>query len=329
MAFCLVTGGAGFIGSHLVEALLAHGHRVRVLDNLSTGHLGNLAQVRKDIELVRGDLTDLELVREAAVDVEYVFHQGALNSVSRSLADPLVSHHACATGTLHVLMAAREAQVRRVIYGASANVYGNAAAMPVRESGAPNPLSPYAVAKLAGGAYCVAFHHIYGLETVQLRAFNVFGPRQSPSDPYSAVIPFFLDAMLAGRHPVIHGDGHQSRDFTYVTDVVQASLLAMEAPRVAGHIYNIASGRSTTLLELVEIINDLLGRQIKPIHDAPLAGDVRHSRADISRAQVELGFCPCTDLRQNLLTCIAYYTKHAAKPAKVAHRRGNEIALAP
>jgi UDP-glucose 4-epimerase len=329
MACCLVTGGAGFIGSHLVEALLAHGHRVRVLDNLSTGQLANLAPARKAIELIQGDVTDLEVVRAAMSGVEYVFHQAALNSISLSLADPLVTHHACATGTLHVLIAARDAQVRRVICGASPCVYGDTAPTPARESCTPHPLSPYAVAKLAGGDYCAAFHHIYGLETVQLRAFNVFGPRQALGDPYSAVIPLFLGAMLAGRHPVIHGDGLQSRDFTCVADVVQANLLAMEAPRVAGRTYNIASGRRTTLLELLELINELLGTRIRPIHDAPLAGDVRHSEADIARAQVELGFCPCTDMRQNLWQCIEYYRAQAAKPVKVAHRRQNEIALTP
>ena len=314
MALCLVTGGAGFIGSHLVEALLAYGHRVRVLDNLSTGSLDNLDAVRQAIEWVREDLADLDAVRAATRDVEYVFHQAALASVPRSVADPLAAHHACATGTLHVLLAAREAQVRRVVYAASSSAYGSGALLPTPESYATQPVSPLAVAKLAGEEYCGAFHHLYGLETVRLRYFNVFGPRQPLGDAHTAIIPRFLEAMLAGRHPVIHGDGTQSRDFTFVADVVQANLLALEAPRVAGRVYNIASGRRTTLLEVVELINELLGTQIKPIHDTPGPGDVLHSQADIARAQVELGFCPCTDLRQHLQQCIAYYAARRQRP---------------
>lgn len=207
-----------------------------------------------------------------------------------------------------MLIAAREAQVRRVIYAASSSAYGDAAPLPKRESDPTHPLSPYAVAKLAGEQYCNAFSYVYGLETVGLRYFNVFGPRQSQESPYSAVIPKFLEAMAAGRSPVIHGDGLQTRDFTYVDDVVQANLLAADAPRVAGMVYNIASGRRTSLLELVTIINTILGARIKPIHTPPRAGDVRHSQADISRAQADLGFCPCTDLEQNLRTYVECFS---------------------
>ncbi len=326
MAVCLVTGGAGFIGSHLVDALVLRGHTVRVLDNFSTGNLTNLAQVWDQIELTSGDLADLDLVREATRGVELVFHQAALASVSRSLADPPATHQACATGTLHVLIAAREAQVRRVIYAASSSAYGNTNHMPQRETDPTHPLTPYAVAKLAGEQYCVAFSHLYGLETVRLRYFNIFGPRQSPGGPYSAVIPLFLEALLAGRSPVIYGDGLQSRDFTYVDNVVQANLLAAEAPRVAGMVYNIAFGRSTSILELCETINDLLGTHIKPIHNSMRPGDIRHSQADIARAQVELGYCPSIDLKQGMRRCIEALAEERS-PSKQKNGKGSPSVL--
>src|SRR5262245_23998694 len=226
MAVCLVTGGAGFIGSHLVDALAARGHRVRVLDNFSTGRRENLASAGGRVEVVEGDLTRPGDVRRASEGVELVFHQGALASVPRSVADPLATHEACATGTLHVLQAAREAGARRVVYAASSSAYGNSTAPSKHEDDATRPLSPYAVAKLAGEHYCAAFTEVYGLETVRLRYFNIFGPRQPPDSPYSAVIPHFIDAMLAGRSPVIYGDGRQARDFTYVDNAVRANLLA-------------------------------------------------------------------------------------------------------
>jgi UDP-glucose 4-epimerase len=307
MSLCLVTGGAGFIGSHLVEALLAAGHGVRVLDNLSTGSLANLAPVADRVEFVEGDVTDLEAVHKACRGVELVFHEAALASVPRSVADPLATYQACATGTLHILMAAREAGVRRVIYAASSSAYGDTARLPKRETDPTQPLSPYAVAKLVGEQYCAVFHHVYGLETVRLRYFNVFGPRQPPGGPYAAVIPLFTEAMLVGRSPLIHGDGQQSRDFTYVADVVQANLLAVEAPRAAGKVYNVACGRRTNLLELVERLNELLGTHLKPIHGERRPGDVRHSQADIAHAQADLGFCPCTDLKEGLRACVTYY----------------------
>jgi UDP-glucose 4-epimerase len=319
----LVTGGAGFVGSHLVEALVANGHRVRVLDNLSTGERDNLNAVRDQIDWVEGDVTDLKAVRTAMQDVEYVFHEAALGSVPLGVVDPLAVHHAGATGTLHVLMAAREAQVRRVIYASTSSAYGNATPPPARETHVTNPLSPTAVAKLTGEQYCVAFHHVYGMDTVRLRYFSLFGPRQPLGDTFASVVPHFIDALLAGRHPIIHGDGLQSRDFTYISDVVQANLLAMETPRVAGRVYNIASSRRSTLLEVLDILNDLLGTQLRPIHDNARPGDVRHSHADISRAQTELGFCPCTDLRQNLKQCIDYYRSKCRPPI----RRINKVAV--
>jgi UDP-glucose 4-epimerase len=304
---CLVTGGAGFIGSHLVEALVHRGDTVRVLDNLSTGRLENLEAVRERIELIEADLTDLDAVRAATRDVEVVFHQGALASVPRSVADPLATHQACATGTLHVLMAAREAGARRVVYAASSSAYGKSERLPKRETDPTLPLSPYAVAKLAGEQYCAAFSVVYGLETVRLRYFNVFGPRQPPDSAYAAVIPLFIRAMLAGRRPVIHGDGQQSRDFTFVEDVVQANLKAAEAPGVSGKVYNIACGGRTSLLELAARINALLGTEIHPTHDDPRPGDVRHSQADIGRARSELGYLPRYDLEEGLRSCVAHY----------------------
>lgn len=307
---CLVTGGAGFIGSHLVDALVARGRRVRVLDNFSTGSQANLDHVRDRVEVIEGDVSDLDVVREATQGVDLVFHQAALASVPRSVADPLATHHACGTGTLHVLMAAREASVRRVIYAGSSSAYGDSEQMPKREADPTLPLSPYAVAKLVGEQYCSVFTTVYGLETVRLRYFNVFGPRQPADSPYSAVIPLFIEAMLAGRSPVTYGDGLQSRDFTYVDDVVQANLLAADAPDVAGKVYNIACGRRTSLLELIDIINGILGTRTKPVHADPRPGDVRHSQADISRAVADLGFRPNTDLIQGLEKTIEYLARH-------------------
>jgi UDP-glucose 4-epimerase len=306
MAMCLVTGGAGFIGSHLVEALLVRRHRVRVMDNFSTGDPANLATMRDDIEVFDADITDRDAVTAAMRGVELAFHQAALASVPRSVADPVATHEACATGTLNLLVAAREAGVRRVIYAASSSAYGNSDRLPKREGDPTGPLSPYAVAKLTGEHYCAAFSEVYGLETARLRYFNVFGPRQSPDSPYAAVIPLFLRAMLAGQRPRIHGDGGQSRDFTFVADVVQANLLAAEAPDVSGRVYNIACGRRTSLLELVAIMNRLLGTEIAPMHDASRPGDVRHSQADISRAVAELGYCPQTDIESGVRRCIEY-----------------------
>jgi len=307
MAECLVTGGAGFIGSHLVEALVHRGYSVRVLDNFSTGSAANLVRLRRDVELIQGDITDLNQVREAVRDVEVVFHQAALASVPRSVADPLATHQACVNGTLNVLLAAREAEVRRVVYAASSSAYGASTKLPKSETDPTLPLSPYAVGKLAGEQYCAAFSNVYGLETVRLRYFNVFGPRQPPDSPYAAVIPLFIRAMLEGHSPLIHGDGQQSRDFTFIGDVVQANLLAADAPHVSGKVFNIACGHRTTLLELVDKINARLGTNIQPIHDDPRPGDVRHSQADISRAQAELGYRPSMDVDQGIGRCLEYY----------------------
>jgi UDP-glucose 4-epimerase len=315
MTSCLVTGGAGFIGSHLAEALVERGHRVRILDNLSTGSLESLAAIRDRVEFIEGDLRDGDAVRLAARGIEWIFHQGALASVPRSVADPLSTHEVCATGTLNVLLAARETGVKRVVYAASSSAYGALEKLPKQETDPTLPLSPYAAAKLAGEHYCAAFTNVYGLETVRLRYFNVFGPRQPPDSPYAAVIPLFVEAMLHGRSPRIHGDGLQSRDFTYVEDVVRANLLAAEAPTASGKVYNIACGRRTTLLELVDELNALLGTNLRPVHEAPRPGDVRHSQADITRAQQELGYQPTWDIPRGLQALLEHFRTRTAPPA--------------
>ncbi len=315
MSICLVTGGAGFIGSHLVEALVERGRTVRVLDDFSTGRPANLDAVRDRVEVIDGDITDLETVRRAMHGVKVVFHQAALASVPRSVANPLATHRACADGTLHVLVAARDAGVQRVVYAASSSAYGNSARLPKRETDPTAPLSPYAAAKLAGENYCAAFSEVYGLETVRLRYFNVFGPRQSPDSPYAAVIPRFIAALTAGRSPVIHGDGRQSRDFTFVADVVQANLRAASAANVSGRVYNVACGRRTSLLELIEHLNRLLGTAIAPTYTAPRAGDVRDSQADVERARTELGYRPTTDVATGLRRCLDWWQQSSAAAA--------------
>jgi UDP-glucose 4-epimerase len=318
MAVCLVTGGAGFIGSHLVEALLERGHRVRVLDDFSTGAPANLEPVRGRVEVIEGDITDPETVQSAVRGSELVFHQAALASVPRSVANPLATHRVCVDGTLNVLLAARDAGVRRLVYAASSSAYGNSVRLPKTESDPTAPLSPYAAAKLAGEHYCASFSEVYRLETVRLRYFNVFGPRQSPDSPYAAVIPRFIEALTAGRSPTVHGDGQQSRDFTYVVDVVQANLLAAEAPGVSGRVYNVACGRRTTLLELVAHLNALLGTRIRAAHTAARPGDVRHSQADIERARAELGYQPTTDVAEGLRRCLEWWRQRSAAGVRQA-----------
>ncbi len=306
MAVCLVTGGGGFIGSHLVDALVARGDHVRILDNFCTGRRANLAGVEDRIEIINGDLRCVSDVRRAVAGVELVFHQAALASVPRSLADPLATHEACVTGTLNLLQAARDAKVRRLVYAGSSSAYGNTTGQPNREDDLPRPLSPYAAAKLAGEQYCTAFTQSFGLETVRLRYFNIFGPRQPPGSPYSAVIPLFIEAIAAGRSPTVHGDGRQTRDFTYVANAVQANLLAADMPGIAGRLYNVACGRSTSLLDLVSTLNCVMGTDVGPVHTAPRPGDVRHSLADISRAQAELGYRPSVSLLEGLRHCVAH-----------------------
>jgi UDP-glucose 4-epimerase len=299
--------GAGFIGSHLVDALLAHGDAVRVLDDFSTGNPANLVTVRERADIMDGDVTDQEVVRGAMRGVEVGFHQAALASVPRSVVDPMSTHRTCVDGTLNVLLAARDAGVRRVVYAGSSSAYGDSGRLPRMETDLPAPLSPYAVAKLAGEMYCAAFSKVYGLETVRLRYFNVFGPRQTPNSPYAAVIPLFLQALSTGRSPRVHGDGHQSRDFTYVSDVVQANLRAAATAGVSGRVYNVACGRRTSLLEVLGHLNVLLGTSIEPTFGPPRVGDVRDSQADIIRAVEDLGYVPTTDVRTGLSHCVRWW----------------------
>jgi UDP-glucose 4-epimerase len=304
---CLVTGGAGFIGSHLVEALAAAGRPVRVLDDFSTGQHANLSHIRPYPEVVTGDVADSAAVERAVAGAGVVFHLAALASVQRSVEDPSATHRACATGTLQILDAGRRAGVRRVVYAASASAYGVPAGDVQTEDEPVRPLSPYAAAKLTGELYCHAFAASYGLETVALRFFNIFGPRQRADSPYSGVIALFAQAMLAGRTPTIYGDGLQSRDFTCVSDVVQALLRAAQVPGVSGRVYNIGTGRSVTVLDLVALLNKLLGTNLVPGHGPPRSGDVRHSRADISRARRELGYEPVVSFEEGLRQTLDWY----------------------
>jgi UDP-glucose 4-epimerase len=305
---CLVTGGAGFIGSHLVEALTAAGKRVRVFDNLSTGLRANLAHVRPAPEIVVGDLADAVAVAGAVNGTRVVFHLGALASVARSVEAPADTHQACATGTLNVLDAARRHGVRRVVYAASSSAYGGASDPAGQNEDLPvQPLSPYAAAKLAGELYCEAFASTYGLETVRARFFNIFGPRQRADSPYSGVIALFIAAMSAGKAPTVHGDGLQCRDFTYVTNAVEALVKAAGAPGVSGNVYNIGTGASITVLDLVAALNKLLGSDLKPRHGEPRAGDVRFSRADIRRARADLGYDPRVSFEDGLAHTLAWY----------------------
>jgi UDP-glucose 4-epimerase len=309
----LVTGGAGFIGSHIATALVERGDKVRVLDNLSTGFESNMAGFRDRIEFIEADVTDAAAVAQAVKGVDCVFHEAALASVPASVERPLASHAACATGVVTVLDAARRANARRVIYAASSAAYGDQPTSSKRETDLPAPLSPYAAAKLSGELYCQAFWHTFGLETVAIRYFNVFGPRQDPHSQYSAVIPLFITAMLAGRRPVIYGDGRQSRDFAFVANVVHANLLAADAPNVAGRTINAADGRSIDLLKLLELLNKLLGADVKPDFAPARIGDVRESQADITLARKLLGYEPQINFEEGLRRSIDYYRSIAGK----------------
>jgi nucleoside-diphosphate-sugar epimerase len=293
----LVTGGAGFIGSNLVSALLEKGRKVRVLDNFLTGKRENLVGLAErygdSFQLIEGDLRDIEATHRAVEGVEFVLHQGALPSVPRSVADPVLSNEINVGGTINLLVAARDAGVKRVVYAASSSAYGDTPELPKRESMTPNPKSPYAAQKLAGEQYMRIFHEVYGLETVSLRYFNVFGPNQDPASMYAAVIPRFITDVLAGTPPTIYGDGLQTRDFTYIDNVVRANIQACKAPKEAcGKVVNIACGDRVSLLDILEIVYDLAGRRVAPRFDPPRAGDVRDSLADISLAKELLGYEP-------------------------------------
>jgi UDP-glucose 4-epimerase len=295
-----VTGGAGFIGSHLVDALLAAGWAVRVLDDFSSGREENLRGVLDRIELLRGDLAEPAMATTAVAGVEVVFHQGAMPSVPRSVEEPVRTNRANVDGTLAILEAARQAGVRRVVYAASSSAYGDTEVLPKVETMPADPLSPYALQKYAGEVYCRLYHRLYDLETVALRYFNIFGPRQDPGSTYAAVVPRFALACLRGEPATIHGDGEQSRDFTFVADAVRANLAAADAPKAPGHVINVAGGKRVTLNALLATIQRIVGSAVAPAHGPARAGDVRHSLADIGRARTLLDWEPAVPLEEGL-----------------------------
>src|SRR6476620_1660470 len=299
MSSYLVTGGAGFIGSHLSEELVRRGHRVRVADSLITGKRSNLDHI-PGVEFIQGDLADLTFAKRAAEGCEYVLHQAAIPSVPRSVTDPITSNRANVDGTLNTLVAARDAGVKRLVFAASSSAYGDTPTLPKHEGMPSDPLSPYALQKVVGEMYLRMFTRLYGLETVSIRYFNVFGPRQDPSSPYSGVISVFATALLDGRPPTIYGDGEQTRDFTYVADVVSGVLKACEAPDASGQVINVATGGRISLNRLYDTMRAIVGSQVKPVYAGTRAGDVRDSQADISKARRLLGFEPAVSLDDDL-----------------------------
>src|SRR5687768_9297348 len=308
MAFYLVTGGAGFIGSHLATELVRRGDRVRVVDSLVTGKRQNLSHL-PEVEFVQGDLADLDVARRAVEGVEYVLHQAAIPSVPRSVEDPITSNRANIDASLNVLVAARDARVRRVVYAGSSSAYGNSPTLPKVETMGTAPLSPYALQKLVAEQYCQMFTQLYGLETVTIRYFNVFGPRQDPSSPYSGVISLVIRALVEGRAPTIYGDGGQTRDFTYVANVVDGVLKACAAPAVSGEVINVATGGRISLNELFRALKDLTCASVEPIYEETRAGDARDSQADIDKARRLLGYEPTVTLEQGLEKTVAWFRK--------------------
>jgi nucleoside-diphosphate-sugar epimerase len=307
MATYLVTGGAGFIGSHIVEELVKRGETVRVLDNLSTGNEGNLAAVKDRITFHRLDIRDLESIRPAFRGVDYVIHEAAMVSVAASIEDPVTSNAVNHGGTLHVLVAARDAGVKRLVFAGSAAVYGNVTALPQAEDQTAHPLSPYGLHKLAGEHHCQLFTSLYGFEAVTLRYFNVFGPRQNPDSPYAGVLSLFISAYLRGGTPKVFGDGEQSRDFVYVSNVVDATLGACMAPNAGGQVMNVGMGSDRTLNETIRILNSLFEREVRPSYEPARPGDARHSRADITLAKCVLGYEPRVSFEEGLRKTIEWY----------------------
>ena len=307
MSLCLVTGGAGFIGSHIVRRLLEKGRQVRVLDDLSTGKRANLTDVAAQIDFVEGSICDVPTVERALRGVEVVFHLAARASVPRSVAEPLPANEINVTGTLNLLITAKAVGARRFVYSASSSAYGDTPTLPKRVDMRPQPLSPYAVSKLAAEHYCSCWAHVYGLQTISLRYFNVFGPRQDPQGAYAAAIPAFVSRMLKGQSPIIYGDGEQSRDFCFIENVVNANLLAAEAKELHGEVVNIACGERTTLNEIVADINKLLGTHIKPEYQPTRAGDVRDSLADVTEARQLLGYEPAILFPEGLRRSLDWY----------------------
>lgn len=303
----LVTGGSGFIGSHIVQRLVSQGERVRLLDNFSSGKQENLRGLEDRIEVFLGELLDLPVVRKAMEGVETVFHQAALRSVPFSVENPGLVNRVNVEGTVNVLVAARDAGVRRVVYASSSSVYGNGAELPKSEQHLPRPISPYAVSKLTGEYYCRVFSQIYGLETVSLRYFNVYGPRQDPTSQYAAVIPRFIHWALRGEPLEVHGDGLQSRDFTYIDNVVNANLLAARCQKGIGEAFNVGQGDARTLLDLVELLQDITGRKLQLLHTGDRPGDVRHTLADVSRAESCLGYLPEVSFEEGIARTVEYF----------------------
>jgi nucleoside-diphosphate-sugar epimerase len=312
----LVTGGGGFIGSHLARRLLRDGFEVRVLDNFATGRRENLLDVWDDVELVEGDIQSYERVHNAVRGCHVVAHLAALPSVPRSVQDPLTSNATNVTGTLNILLAARDAGIGRLVYASSSSVYGANPDMPKREEQPTLPISPYAVAKLAGESYCRAFNEVFGLETVSLRFFNVFGPGQDPLSQYAAVIPRFITSLLDGRPPTIFGDGEQSRDFTYVDNVLDGIVLALGTPGNRGQAFNLATGHGVTLNELHGLLAEIIGSDVEPVYEEARPGEVRHSEADISRAREALGFEPAVSTQEGLARTVEYFQRKAAAPVE-------------
>ncbi|MBN1974491.1 MAG: SDR family oxidoreductase [Sedimentisphaerales bacterium] len=306
----LVTGGAGFIGSNIAKKLVSQKCFVRVIDNLLTGKKSNLAEIIDKIEFIEADMGDEQAARAAMKDIDVVFHEGALPSVPRSVDDPALTHRHCIDATFTLLLAARDAGIKRFVYAASSSAYGDTPTLPKVETMCPSPLSPYAVGKLVGEHYCSVFSHVYGLETIALRYFNVFGPQQDPKSQYAAAIPAFVTAILKDQSPTIYGDGEQSRDFTYIDNVVEANLLAARAKKTCGQVINIACGEAVTVNQIIEMINKSLGKNVKPIYVTERPGDVKHSLADITAAKKLIGFKPIVSFEQGLKTAIEWYRKH-------------------
>jgi nucleoside-diphosphate-sugar epimerase len=315
MSTYVVTGGAGFIGSHIAEALVRQNQTVRIVDNFSTGKAANFEAFRNKVDVIKLDIADGHGLADAFHNADYVIHQAAIPSVPKSMLDPVTSHRANVDGTLNVLVTARDAGVKRLVYASSSSVYGDSPKLPKEESMAPNPLSPYGAQKLFAEMYCQLFWKAYGLQTVSLRYFNVFGPRQDPTSQYSGVLAKFIPAVLQGRQPVIYGDGLQSRDFTYVANVVNANLLACTAPEIAGEVFNIACGDRITVNSMLEQVNEIAGKKIEAIHDSPRAGDILHSQADISKAKSKMGFQPGTTFAEGLKLTVDWYRSNVAVAA--------------
>jgi UDP-glucose 4-epimerase len=311
MSLYLITGVAGFIGSSLARAVLSRGDQVRGVDNLSTGNRENIAEIRDRIDFREADIVDLDAMHKACTGVDFVLHQAAIPSVPKSVLDPLGSNRANIDGTVNVLVAARDAKVKRVVYAASSSAYGDTPTLPKHEEMKPDPISPYAVAKLASEQYMISFYRCYGLETVCLRYFNIFGPRQDPSSPYSGVLAKFITQMLRGEQPTIHGDGEQSRDFTYIDNAVDANLLACTAPaqKAAGQMFNVATGRRVTLNETFNLLQGLTSYKGKPKYGPERGGDIKHSLADISKAEAGLGYKPKVDFEEGLRRTVGWYRK--------------------